>query len=425
VRRFGVHWAGDRFFRSLPELLMREIVVLGCGFAGYHAAQKLEKSLAGRRRVRLTVVSRRAHFTSSPLLPAVATGQLEPDQVITPISDAFGARTRVIIDEIHSIDLETRHLVGSGEPIPFDYLLIATGGVRRSDAFEGADALRGPDDLGDAVTIGDDLRQAFSSASPPRRFAVIGASSTGVEWAAELAAALSDDVTRQGGQEPTVDLFEAGDRILPDHSHRISLRAAQHLEQLGIVTHLNSPVESATTSSLTPVGGSTLEFDMVYHCAGRRGLSIWDDSSLPTDDLHRICITDRLEVEGTTGIFAAGDAATGLPDSPATSNPQVAVQQGRWACRNLLAHMTGRTKKPFQFDDRGDFVTLGRGQALLDLRGIVLEGKAAWLAYRLYYTSLMPRPIQKARLLVDSIARRLGSDSAPPMALPDDGTTKK
>ncbi len=404
---------------------MRHIVVLGCGFAGYHAAQKLEKSLAGRRRVQLTVVSRRAHFTFSPLLPAVATGQLDPDQVTTPVSDAFGARTQVVIDDIEAIDLEARHLVGSGEPIPFDYLLIATGGRRRTDVFDGAAQLRGPDNLGDAVTIGDELKEAFSSHNPPRRFAVIGASSTGVEWAAELAAALADDVARQGGAQPTVDLYEAGDRILPDHSHRISLRAAQHLEYLGVATHLKSPVIEARATSLTPADGSPRDFDAVYHCAGRRGLTTWIDSPLPTDDLGRIRITDRLEVEEATGIFAAGDAAAPLPDSPSTSNPQVAVQQGRWAARNLLAHMTGRTKKPFQYDDRGDFVTLGRGQALLDLRGIVLEGKAAWLAYRLYYTSLMPRPIQKARLLVDSIASRLSSESTPPRALPDDGTDSK
>src|SRR5690554_2021727 len=55
---------------------MRRIVILGCGFGGFRAARELERELSARR-IQLTVVSDRADFLYTPLLPNVATGELD------------------------------------------------------------------------------------------------------------------------------------------------------------------------------------------------------------------------------------------------------------------------------------------------------------------------------------------------------------
>lgn len=394
---------------------MRKIVVLGCGVAGYHAARLLEEELAGRRRVQLTVLSTRAHFVFSPLLSSVASGELAPDHVTTPIDDAFLPRTQVIIDEVHKVDLRAKQLYCEHRQIPFDYLLIATGTVRNSDAFEGAAKLLSPSRLMDAAAIERQLSQLEISAEEPLRFAVIGGSSTGVEWAAELATAMALQhgiSCLEGTLE--IDLFEAGPRLLPDHSEQLAQAALNYLEEIGVRVHLNTEVAAADPKSVTPVDGARRQMDEVFNCAGRIGIELWRDQELEIDEKGRIVVGPDLRVGQLPGVYAAGDAAAPLPDQPRASNPQVALQQGQLAARNLLADMSGRAKRPFSFEDRGDFVTLGRNNAILELRGLVLEGRAAWLAYRLYYTALMPRPFQKARLLMDWIARRARvSDTAP------------
>ena len=397
---------------------MRQIVVLGCGFAGYHAARRIEKELTGRRRVQLTVVTRRAHFVFTPLLPGVASGELEANHIITPVDEAFSARTEVIIDEVEDIDFAKRHLVGTREKIPFDYLLIATGSVRDEEAFDGASKLVGPSTLTDATAIRRDLLELCATGDRPLRFALIGGSTSGVEWAAELATGLRIDhgLTPEGG-DVEIALYEKGDRLLPDHSEQVSQLAARVLDGLGVQTHLEQRIQRVEAEKVHLDDGSSYPHSMAFHCAGRRGISLWSQAAPKVDDLDRIEVDDTLAITEVPGVYVAGDAAAPLSDVPTRSNPQIALQQGRWAARNLLADMSGRMKKPFQYEDRGDFVTLGRNDAALEMRGLLLEGKAAWLAYRLYYTALIPRPIQKARLMMDWIASRMAANDSPAPAL--------
>lgn len=391
---------------------MRQIVVLGCGFAGYHAAHQLEEGLAGRRRVKLTVVSRRAHFVFSPLLTSLASGELDPDQIITPIDDAFGLHTDVVVDHVEEVDLENRCLICEHRSIPFDYLLIASGGISDPRCFEGADSLLGPDTLTEAIAIGTKIKEALSSGEGPYRFTIIGGSTTGVEWAAELATSLAMDHGLSSHDEGlTIELIEAGPRLLPDHSLPISELVTSYLDELGVKVRTDLRVASATPTSYILDEGSTQEATLVFHCAGRVGVPLWKREALSLDERGRIVTERDLQARDMPGIYVAGDAASPLEDVPKTSNPQIARQQGQWAARNLLADMTGRSKKPFSYEDRGDFVTLGRTNAALELRGLLLEGKAAWLANRLYYTALIPRAFQKARLLMDLVARRAGTEN--------------
>lgn len=390
---------------------MRNVVVLGCGFAGYHAARRLEKELTGRRRVQLTVVTRRDKFVFTPLLAGVASGELAPDHVTTPVAEAFDARTEVIVDEINDVDFERRCLISAEREIPFDYLLIASGAARNNEAFGGAQKVLGPDTLDDAVALREQIDDLHATGDFPLRFAIIGGSTTGVEWAAELATGLQLDRGLSHGEgNLLIDLYEAGPRLLPDHSEPLSELAMEIFEELKIDVHLEQSIRSASPTTLVIDEGEELEQSLVFHCAGRTGIELWRDTPLTLDKMGRIAVDDTLAIDGLPGVYAAGDASTPTTDVPPSSNPQIALQQGQWAARNLLANMSGRTQKPFKFEDRGDFIALGRNHAALKLGGILLEGKAAWLAYRLYYTALMPRPIQKGRLLMDWIASRIAAN---------------
>ena len=390
---------------------MRNVVVLGCGFAGYHAARRLEKELRGRRRVQLSVITNQDQFVFTPLLAGVASGDLAPDHVTTPVNEAFDTQTRIVVDEVEHVDFQRRQLVGVDHQLPFDYLLIATGGMPNPEAFEGADTVLGPNNLSDAVDVRERVAQLRVRDEFPLHFTIIGGSTTGVEWAAELATALALDwdlASQHAGV--TIDLFEAGPRLLPDHSEQMAALAESILDDLDINVHVHRSVRSADRHKIVFRDGEELDVSQVFHCAGRTGIDLWKDTTLALDEMGRIVVDDTLAIADLPGIFVAGDAATPLADIPSSSNPQIALQQGQWAARNLLADMSGRTKKPFEFEDRGDFITLGRNHAALKLGGIVLEGKAAWLAYRLYYTAMMPRPIQKRGLLMDWIAGRIAAN---------------
>ena len=394
---------------------MRNIVIVGCGFAGYHATRRLEQKLGSRRRVNLTVVTRRPTFVFTPLLSAVAGGQIDAGRITLDADQAFSSRVDVITDDIETIDFDAGQLISSHDTIPFDYLLLATGSHRNPSAFDGAQALRGPDNLDDAVDIRRQF-QGLSTDQGPLRLTVIGGSTTGVEWAGRLATGVAEAKhLRSDGVQ--IEVLEQSDRLLPDHSPRISDKVTEYLESLNIDIHLDTAVQSADADRVVLDGGQTRPTDWAFHCAGRIGASVAPNSSLPTDDARRVIVDDDLSIGDRNGVFAAGDAALHRT-TPNHSNPQIAMQQGLWAARNLLADMSGRATRPFEFDDRGDFITVGPDKTALELGGLLLEGRAAWLAYRLYYTALMPRPIQNTNVLGDWIRRRLSDGSS--QYLPDD-----
>ena len=55
---------------------MREILIVGRGYAGFHTAWGLEKK-PGRGEARVTVVDPRPYMTYPPFLPEVVAGSIE------------------------------------------------------------------------------------------------------------------------------------------------------------------------------------------------------------------------------------------------------------------------------------------------------------------------------------------------------------
>src|SRR5213080_4949637 len=97
------------------------VLVLGGGFAGIGAAQKLKKS-----DVDVVLVDKHDYHTFQPLLYQVATGLLEQPAVGHPIRDLVHEQenARVHQDTVTAIDLDAREVrFNELEPLSYDYLV--------------------------------------------------------------------------------------------------------------------------------------------------------------------------------------------------------------------------------------------------------------------------------------------------------------
>jgi NADH dehydrogenase len=82
------------------------IVIVGAGFAGYHAARTLLRLSRGRAEIAL--VNPMDYFLYLPLLPEVAAGVIDPRRVAVSLPETLpGAR---LIGEADRIDLNARRL---------------------------------------------------------------------------------------------------------------------------------------------------------------------------------------------------------------------------------------------------------------------------------------------------------------------------
>jgi len=97
-----------------------------------------------------------------------------------------------------------------------------------------------------------------------------------------------------------------------------------------------------------------------------------------------------LQIENHKNCFAIGDISVieGMEDLPITA--QVAMQEGNYLAKNLELLIQGKDPLPFEFQDNGEMISLGIGEASISGLGVTLSGKLAFEARRLIYASKLP-----------------------------------
>ena len=124
----------------MPEPRHRQrIVIVGAGFAGFHAARTLSRLARhlGRQQaagIEIVLINPTDYFLYLPLLPEVAGGVLDPRRVAVPLPDpcpvpgCWSAQ--------RSIDLRGRRVSVAGPEgdrsiVPYDRLLLTAGSVNK------------------------------------------------------------------------------------------------------------------------------------------------------------------------------------------------------------------------------------------------------------------------------------------------------
>src|SRR5437879_9012060 len=100
------------------------VVILGGGFGGLAAAQKLKQP-----QVEITLIDRRNFHLFQPLLYQVATGSLSPGDIAAPLRGALSKQknTQGLLGERVDIDPHTRRVIlHDAASFEYDSLIVAT-----------------------------------------------------------------------------------------------------------------------------------------------------------------------------------------------------------------------------------------------------------------------------------------------------------
>ena len=257
----------------------RHVVIVGGGFGGLCAAQKL----AGVRGVQVTIIDRRNHHLFQPLLYQVATAALSPAEIAYPIRTIFSGKrnVRVLLDRAVAVDLGRRVLVTADTELPYDNLILACG-ARHS--YFGHDEWEpfapGLKSLEEATEIRRRMLTAFELAEketdPARQrklltFVVIGGGPTGVELAGALGEisrfTLAKDFRNIDPRRTRVILIEAGPRILSAFDESLAHRATTDLESLGVTVWTSTRVTRVDEEGVT-LGTETVQAATILWAAG-------------------------------------------------------------------------------------------------------------------------------------------------------------
>ena len=363
------------------------VVILGAGFGGLTAARAMANDAD------VTVVDRHNFQTFLPLLYQVSTAGLAADHVAHPIRGALrktGVQFRM--GTPISVDHKNKTIkLDSSEVLEFDQLIVALGSATADFGIPGVtEHALGMKSVNEAIAIRAEVMRRFEDLC---RFeddtifsiSVVGGGPTGVEMAgafAELVRGPLKNDQAHAAAHIKINLIEAGPRILPMFSEKLSARAKKDLEKLGVTVHLNTAVAEIKPRSILIKGGDALPSEVTVWAAGVKGEPAGGELNLPLVNT-RIDVDQTLQVKHYPHIFAIGDIA-GFVGENGRFLPMVApvaMQQGRFVAKQIKRLAQGQALENFKYVDKGSMATIGRHKAIVEVKNLRMVGIPAWYAW--------------------------------------------
>ncbi|MGK5521418.1 NAD(P)/FAD-dependent oxidoreductase [Micromonospora sp. URMC 107] len=383
------------------------VVIVGAGFAGYHAAKTLSRLARGRAEI--VVLNSTDYFLYLPLLPEVAAGVVEPRRISVPLTGTLDG-VRVLIGEADHVDLQNRW-VGFTQPegdrnrIAYDRLVLAVGSVNKLLPIPGvteyAHGFRG---LPEALYLHDHvIRQielAEQTEDPAEQqaratFVVVGAGYTGTEVAAH-GQLFTDELVSQRPRlkiRPKWMLLDVAPRVLPELDKRMSDTADRVLRRRGVDVRMGTSVAVATADGVTLTDGEYVPTCTLVWCVGVRPDPFVAELGLRTER-GRLVVDEYLGVPGFPEVYACGDAAAvpdlARPGQICTMTAQHAQRQGKLAAHNIAASYGQGRRRPYKHHDLGWVVDLGGKDAAANPLKVSLSGLPAKAVTRGYHLLAMP-----------------------------------
>jgi NADH dehydrogenase len=418
-REMTTEW--DYWPQQMPGRVNKtRIVIAGGGFAGLYAAKYLDKHLARRPDVEVTLIARENFILFTPMLHEVAAGDLAPGDIVNPLRRIL-RHVNVVEADVQDVDLSARKircvhgLNGAEIELDFDHLLLALGS--ETNFFDNAgirDWAVTMKNLSDAALLRNRMVAFLEEASLEHdaaerhqwlTFVIAGGGFAG----AETAGAVNDFVRetakfypRLGDEEIRVVVIHPGDYLLPELGEELGRYAERKMRERKVEVIKGARVASYDGWVVTLNNGMSIPAATLIWTAGVKPSAVI--ASLRCEkERGRVRVNEYLEVPEFPGLWAAGDCAA-VPEFhtgkfyPPTA--QHGMREAIIAAKNIKRTISGRELKPFRYRTMGMLASIGHHTGVVSMFGFKFSGFIAWWMWRSVYLAKLPRLAKKIRVLL-------------------------
>jgi sulfide:quinone oxidoreductase len=315
---------------------MAKVLILGGGFGGVVAAERLAQQLGDEHQI--TLISRNKNFVFYPALVRLAFGKCDATDV------SFDLRQTMLHRRVNFIEAEVAHIdpldkkitIAHGEvegTIPYDFLVFALGRrlatERITGFFEHAHHLLNVDKaikFGKAISNFHEGRAVIGQCEGARLPVPV------CETAFALARRL-EETGERNRVRITVVHPDGLDSTLGERAG-VALTKAVAAHEIEVVH--NFPIQRVTPNAALTSDGDALNFDLLMLVPPFRGSSAASYMGA-TDREGYITVDWTMRVIGHEGIYAVGDCVNF--NGPKMGH--MAVRQGEVAAANLAAELAG------------------------------------------------------------------------------------
>jgi sulfide:quinone oxidoreductase len=395
------------------------IVIAGGGAAGLTAASHLAKALSGAT---ITIIDgRKAHYYQ-PGFTLVAAGIKPKDYVISTTREYVPKGSTLINEGVAEIDPEGKKVVtSSGQTVPYDFLIVATGLELNYGAIEGMDTSRiGQNGLGSIYHSPDAAAATWQALS---RFADQGGVGLFGRPAGEMKCAgaplkytfISDDHLRRRGQRSKSELiYMAHNKALfgvPIVSEKVRMLFQDRgvkVQHEHVMTAID--IDKRVATYKTPTGTAEQGYDFVNVVPPMRAPDVVRNSPLPWTE-GPFAADGWVEVDRETlrhkrypNVFAVGDIA-GVPKGKTAASVKWQVPV---AVNHLVGDISGKPSDD-KFNGYTSCPLITRlGQAMLiefdyqdnlitSFPGVIAPLEELWISWVMKTMALKPTYISMLR----------------------------
>lgn len=402
---------------------VKKILILGGGFGGITALQKIEKKFQ-KEQVEITVVSDENFFLFTPMLPQVASGLLHPSNITIPVR-YFCKKAKFLHASIDSIDLDQqlvtiqRSFDNKVRTIEYDYLILALGG--QTNFFDNQNLEKNSftmKSIADAIAIKNHLIIMLEHAAQTGNhelqrtlltFVVVGAGFAGVETISEINQFIKSSISKSypsiNPKNVNTILISSKERILPEINEKLSKKATKFLEKEGIIIMKNTKADDADEEHVMLNNGGKLSCATLIWTGGTKMDKVILELKCEHGANGRIIVDESLRMKNKENVFVLGDCALIQDDSTDSFYPstaQHAIREGKIVADNLKLTFNQEKKlKKFNFHSLGIMAIIGNRVGIATIAGRNISGISAWLIWRAYYLSKIPTFGKKLKITVD------------------------
>lgn len=231
----------------------RNIVIVGANFAGYHAARIIAMDLPADSPYQVVVIEPNSHFNFTWVLPRFCVAEGHEHKAFIPYGPHLGgAPAKWIRDHVAEVGRETV-VLGSGEEVPYEFLVIATG----CGAGDGLPTRVGATEKVEGTGLLKEIQRRVKSAD---RLLVIGGGAAGVELAADAKSLYP---------EKKITLVHSREAVMHRFGPELQAEASKSLADLGVEVILGDRLaaENDETGIATLKSGKTVEYDYIVRTA--------------------------------------------------------------------------------------------------------------------------------------------------------------
>lgn len=341
---------------------MKNIVIVGAGYAGILTAKKLAKKFKKNDDINVTIIDKNPFHTMLTELHEVAAGRVEEDSIKISLRKVFaGRKVQVKLDCVTKIDFDAKKVIGKSESYDYDYLVIAAGSKPTFFGVSGAQEFSYKLwSYEDAVILKEHIHECFRKASTETdiekkkqllSFYVVGAGFTGVEMIGELAEYVpflceSYEIDRSLVTMTNVDFVSRTVPILPE---KLSAKVEKRLSKMGVNVVLGTGVVGIGKDFIEMKKGEEITratTDTVIWTAGIESAEITADAAQTLESANRGRIkTDcYLRSVDNENVFVVGDNMLYTAPGEKMPVPQMVEnceQSADTAAHNIVTAITG------------------------------------------------------------------------------------